>query len=176
MTFNIIEQNYIFRHKYFTILKVIGGFYFYILLKYTSIDSDDSFIKYESEIGIISLSFMILVVILFFVNSFLYSKEGSLTIERESILMLKNGWKKTIDLNKIESIKIKKIRGKEFSLKLDKFEINLEINPSEFDKLKKLETVTEIKFEKISIFNKLKSSLKVFANKNNEFMKEMNRE
>jgi hypothetical protein len=125
MTFNIIEQNYIFRHKYFTFLKVIGGFYFYILLKYTSIDSDDSFIKYESEIGIISLSFMILFVILFFVNSFLYSKEGNLTIERESILMLKNGWEKIIDMNKIESIKIKKLRGKEYMLRLDKFEINL---------------------------------------------------
>jgi hypothetical protein len=68
---------------------------------------------------------MILFVILFFVNSFLYSKEGNLTIERESILMLKNGWEKIIDMNKIESIKIMKLRGKEYMLRLDKFEINL---------------------------------------------------
>jgi len=39
--------------------------------------------------------------------------------------MLKNGWEKIIDMNKIESIKIKKLRGKEYMLRLDKFEINL---------------------------------------------------
>ncbi|NRD24921.1 hypothetical protein HNV10_16825 [Winogradskyella litoriviva] len=176
MKFDIIEQNYIFKHKYFTFFKVIGVLYFYFLLRLTSINSDNSFSKYESEIGIASLSFMILSLILFFVNSFLYSKEGNLTIERESVLILKNGWRKTIDLNKIKSIRIKKLRGKEFVLKLDKFEINLEISPPEFEKLKKIETITKIKFEKVSVFNKLKSSLQIFANKNKAFMEEMNRE
>ena len=176
MTLNIIEQNYIFRHKYFTLYKVIGGLYFYFLLKLTSLYTDDSFLKYENEIEIASLSFIILSVILFFINSFLYSKEGKLKIETESIKILKNGWKKTIDLKKVNSIKLEKLRGKEFLLKLDKFEINIEINPSELKALKELKTVTKINFGKPSIFNKLKSSLKIFANKNREFIEKSYRE
>ena len=176
MTLNIIEQNYIFRHKYFTLYKVIGGLYFYFLLKLTSLHTDDSFLKYENEIEIASLSFIILSVILFFINSFSYSKEGKLKIETESIKLLKNGWKKTIDLKKVNSIKLEKLRGKEFLLKLDKFEINIEINPSELKALKELKTVTKINFGKPSIFNKLKSSLKIFANKNREFIEKSYRE
>ncbi len=176
MTFNLIEQNFIFRNKYFTFFKAIAILYFYFLLRFTSFHTDDSFIKYESEIRIVSISFMILSLILFFINSLLYMKEGKLIIERESIQLMKNGWKKTIDLNKVNSIKIEKLRGKEFVLKLDKFKINLEINPAEFNALKEFKTIREIKFEKPSVFNKLKSSLQIFANKNREFIEKSYRE
>lgn len=92
-------------------------------------------------------------------------------MEPESITILKNGWKKKIDLNEIKSIKVEKLSGNEFLLKLDKFKIDLEISPTELEKLKKLEMVTPIKFDKPSIIDKIKSRLQIFS-KNKDFMDE----
>ncbi|WP_299107158.1 hypothetical protein [uncultured Tenacibaculum sp.] len=171
MTLNIINRNYIFRHKYFVVFKIIGVAYFYFLLRYTSPSTDDSFLKYEHLIETTSLSFAILTFVLVILNGILYSKYGQIIIEYKSITILKNGWKKKIKLAKIKSIRVEKLTGNEFLLKLDKFIIDLEISPTELEKLKKLEMVTPIKFDKPSIIDKIKSRLRIFA-RNKDFMDE----
>ena len=151
MKLHLIEPNYVFKHKYFNIIKVIGGFYILFLLRYTTYKSDDSFLKFENEIEIVSGIFMFLLFIFLLLNSILYLKVGELHIDYDSINLMKNDWKKTINLKNIKSIHVEKVHGKEYILKIDKVKIPIELKISELNELKKLKTVTKISFQKYAI-------------------------
>lgn len=170
MTLNIINRNYIFRHKYFVFVKLIAALYVFLLLRHNS--SSSIFLQeYEHEFEVVSELFLVLTGILFFLNGFLHSKYGQIIMEPESITILKNGWEKKIELAEIKSIRIEKLRGNEFLLKLDKFQLDLEISPTELEKFKKLETVTPINFGNPTITDRIKSRLQIFS-KNKDFMDE----
>lgn len=173
MKIHLIEPNYVFNHKYFKIVKFFIGIYLLFLLRYTTYKTDDSLLKFESTVELVSMLFIILSSILILLNSILYSKIGKLHINYDTITLSKNGWVKTIDLKTIQSLRIERIHGKEYILKIDKMEFPIELNASEFNKLKQLQTVTKISFQKVSFFTKLKRKVLSFSEKNQAFMDEM---
>ena len=170
MRLHLIEPNYVYKHKYFNIIKVIGGLYILFLLRYTTFKSDDSFLRFENEIEMISGIFMLLLFVFLILNSILYLKVGELQIDYDSIKLLKNDWTKTINLKNIKSIHVEKLHGKEYIIKIDKVKIPIELKTSELNELKKLKTVTKISFQKISAFNKLKNNILNFSNRNKAFI------
>lgn len=175
MKLHLIEPNYLYKHKYFNIVKVIGGVYILFLLRYTTYKSDDSFLRFEDGIEMVSGIFMLLLFISLLLNSILYLKIGTLHIEYDSIKLLKNGWTKTINLKNIKSIHVEKVHGKEYILKIDKVKIPIELKTSELNELKKLKTVTKISFQKTSAFNKLKNNILNFSNRNKAFIDDVSR-
>lgn len=175
MKLHLIEPNYVYKHKYFNIIKVIGGIYMLLLLRYTTYNSDNSFLISVKELEMISALFMFLIFIILLLNSILYIKVGELCIDKNTIKLLKNEWTKTIYLKNIKSIQIQKVHGKEYVLKIDKVKIPIELNTSELNALKRLNTVTKINFEKISIFNKLKNSILNFSHRNKAFVDDVSR-
>ncbi|MFD0991658.1 hypothetical protein [Tenacibaculum geojense] len=172
MTLNIIEHNYIFRHRYFTIYKLIGIFYFYFLLSYTSGNSDNSFLEYKSLIKTFSLIFMFTTFILILINNFIYYKGGHIKIDFELITITKNDWTKTIDLNKIKSIRVEKNRGKEYTFYFDNLSLNIELSELELKSLKNLKTIAPFDFGKPDLIERIKYHFKTFATKNKSFMDE----
>ncbi|CAL2103719.1 protein of unknown function [Tenacibaculum sp. 190130A14a] len=171
MELTIINRNYIYRHKYFVFVKLIALIYIFLLLKYTSSGPDHFLRAYEHEIQFASALFIFLTILISFLNSLLHSKYGQVIIERESITIVKNGWEKKIDMTEIKSISVLKSSGKEFILKLDKLQIEIEINETAFEALKKLETIVPIKFDKPTIADRIKSRVQILS-KNKDFMEE----
>lgn len=162
MKLHIIDPNYLFNHKYFRFVKIIGGVYILILLRYTNYSSGNPFLEYENEIQIASGLFIFFIFLSISLNSFLYLKIGELHINYDSITLLKNGWTKTINLNKVKSIRIEEVHGKEYVLKIDNIKVSIELNTRELNKLKTLKTVVKIDFPKTSIIYKLKIEYNVF--------------
>ncbi|SDY06201.1 hypothetical protein SAMN05444411_1177 [Lutibacter oricola] len=164
MTTNILENNYIFNHKYFKKLRWIGIFYFYFLLKITAFEPDESITDLKDEIAIISLILIVLLLVLFILNEFLFTRVGEIQISKNNVRLEIDDWIKDIDLTKVEKVELEFIKGIQYDLIIDNTKILIEIENYEYHLIEKLIPNLKVKNKKIV----LKNILKRFATKNRE--------
>ncbi|MBQ4822772.1 hypothetical protein [Aquimarina sp. MMG016] len=176
MKITLIDKNYIFNHRIVKFIGLLAILYFFFLLRMTSsIRTDDSFEKYQDLIGIISSSIFLILIFLWFLNGFMYSRIGCLILEFDKILIQKNGWNKTLELKNYKKIKVTQFRGKEYAIKLDNSIYHIELNNSELKSLKSLKTIIPLDFPKMSIIDRIKYSIRKFSKKNRAFIDDVNR-
>lgn len=106
MKIQIIDTKYIFNHKLFNLWKIPAITYGSMLI-YSTIDGLDKIEDYEYIIEIISKCLIYSGFILVFVNMFIFSRIGLLTIDDKEIIIEKyNGYDQFFSLNTIKSVEI----------------------------------------------------------------------
>jgi hypothetical protein len=144
MKADIINTNFIFEHKLFKFWKILFIIYGILLIYHTASGGIEKLYDYESTIKFLSNFFVLTGFLLFFANSFMFSRIGELIIKNNNLIIEKGKLEITIDLNKIDEVTFGKWQKNFYYIKLKNEEICLELKNEELIKFKET-------FEKFNI-------------------------
>ena len=137
MEIQIIERNQMFKNSLFSYwFLVFIIFLIFILTKIAF--SFGKLISFEKEFSYISIFFGISGIIILIINLLSFKRTGILKIENKKINIENNGFKKEIELNSINSYKIKRIQGNIYKLSLSENILDIVLDKSTVTEFKKL--------------------------------------